>query len=175
MKRWQEKAQRVTWLVLDIDGVFTDGSLYFSPDGDFLKAFYVQDGLGIEIARRMGLKTAIITARASEMVLKRAKDLKIDEVIQGSKNKGEALEMLSQKTGASMSEMAYMGDDLIDLPAIIRSGISAAPKNAVREIKQNVDWISDFPGGQGAIRQWIEEILKAQGKWDEAVSFFLDQ
>lgn len=175
MKKWQEKAQQVTWLVFDIDGVFTDGSLYFSPDGDFLKAFYVQDGLGIEIARRMGLKIAILTARASEMVARRASDLKIDEVIQGSKNKGEALEILSQRTGASMSEMAYMGDDLIDLPAIIRSGISGAPKNAVREIKQNVDWISDFSGGQGAIRQWVEEILKAQGKWDEAVSFYLNQ
>ena len=169
---WQEKAAKVTWLVFDIDGVFTDGRLYFSPDGDFMKAFYVQDGLGIEIARRMGLKIAILTARSSDIVARRAGDLKIDEVVQGCKNKGEAIEALSQKVGVPTSEMAYMGDDLIDLPAIKRAGISASPANGVAEVKKQVDWVSDLPSGRGAVRQWVEEILKIQKKWDEAVSFY---
>ena len=170
---WRTKAEKVTWLVFDIDGVLTDGSLYFSPDGDFMKSFYVQDGLGIEIARRAGFKIAIITARASDMVLRRAADLKIDELIQGSKNKREAIESLAEKVGVSTEEMAYMGDDLIDLPAILKAGISAAPDNAVEEVKKHVDWVSTLPAGRGAVRQWIEEILRIQNKWDKEVDFYL--
>ena len=169
---WREKAKQITWLVFDIDGVFTDGKLYFSPDGDFMKAFYVQDGLGIELARKSGLKIAILTARASDIVLRRAMDLKVDELIQGAKNKGEAIENLAEKVSVSLTEMAYMGDDLIDLPAIRRAGISASPSDGVAEVRERVDWVADYPGGRGAIRQWVEEVLKAQGKWDEAVSFY---
>lgn len=175
MEIWQKKAKDIECLVFDIDGVLTDGRLYFSPSGDFMKGFYVQDGLAIEIARRAGFKTAILTARASETVLKRATDLKIDEIIQGCKNKGEGLELLSQKTGISLKKMAYMGDDLIDLPAILRAGLTASPSGGVLEVRSRVDWVSDFSGGQGAVRQWIELILKAQGKWEESVRFYLEQ
>lgn len=174
-KAWQERAKQITCLVFDIDGVLTDGSLYFSPTGDFMKSFYVQDGLGIEMARRSGLKIAILTARASEIVLKRAEDLKIDEIIQGCKNKGDGLEALSQKAGISLDQMAYMGDDLIDLPAILRAGISASPAGGVLEVQKQVDWVSDFSGGKGAVRQWIELILQAQGKWEENIQFYLEQ
>ena len=96
MKQLDEKIGKIKWLVLDVDGVFTDGKLYFNPQGDYLKAFFVRDGLGIEIARRAGFKIGILTARASEMVLTRAKDLKIDQVIQGCKDKGEGLVKLAE-------------------------------------------------------------------------------
>ncbi len=175
MKELDGKIGNIKWLVLDVDGVFTDGKLYFNPEGDYLKAFFVRDGLGIEIARRAGFKIAILTARASAMVLTRAKDLKIDQVIQGCKDKGEGLVNLAALAEVGLHEIAYMGDDLIDLPAILRAGFSSAPADAVDEVKNKVDWISDFPGGAGAIRQWVEKILKSQNKWQEQVEYYLQK
>ena len=175
MKELDRKIGNIKWLVLDVDGVFTDGKLYFNPEGDYLKAFFVRDGLGIEIARRAGFKIAILTARASAMVLTRAKDLKIDQVIQGCKDKGEGLVNLAALAQVELHEIAYMGDDLIDLPAILRAGFSSAPADAVDEVKNKVDWISDFSGGAGAIRQWVEKILQSQNKWQEQVEFYLQK
>ena len=175
MKQLDEKIGKIKWLVLDVDGVFTDGKLYFNPQGDYLKAFFVRDGLGIEIARRAGFKIGILTARASEMVLTRAKDLKIDQVIQGCKDKGEGLVKLAELAQVELQEIAYMGDDLIDLPAILRAGFSGAPADAVDEVKKQVDWVSDFSGGAGAIRPWVEKILQTQNKWEEQVEYYLQK
>lgn len=169
MITFEEKIKALEWLVFDVDGVFTDGRMYFDSKGEAMKAFHIQDGLGIALARKAGLKIAILTARTSGMVASRAAELKIDEIIQGSKNKGEAVEILSHRVNCPLSKMAFMGDDLVDLPAMTRVGVKATLSDGAEEVKQIADWVSTRPGGRGAIREWIEVILKIRGEWDSLV------
>ncbi|CAG1066396.1 3-deoxy-D-manno-octulosonate 8-phosphate phosphatase (KDO 8-P phosphatase) [uncultured bacterium] len=167
------KIRSVRLVVFDVDGVLTDGRIIFSNSGEETKFFDVKDGHGMKILMRMGIDVAIITARQSEVVRRRAADLGITHVFQGMKDKRVALEALVQASGVSPGEMAYMGDDIIDLPVMKRVAFSAAVSDAVSEVIERADYVAKRPGGRGAARELAELILKVQGKWDEVMKLYL--
>ncbi len=162
-----EKAGKIRWIFLDVDGVLTEGRITYDSQGREIKSFHVRDGHGIKLAQREGIHFAIITGRSSPVVEKRAKELGINEVIQGAKRKIEAYEKILQGKNLSDSEIAYVGDDLVDLPVLRRVGLSATVLDADPEVRAQVDLVLSRPGGQGAVRELIEFILKAQDKWRE--------
>lgn len=159
-------------LVLDVDGVLTDGGLYVDDDGKPSKKFNVKDGLGIKLAQRLGIQIAILTGKTSQVVEHRAKELGIEIVIQGSKDKGADINALCEKTGVPIRFTAMVGDDLPDLPAFAVVGYKIAVGDAADETKAAADFVTTKSGGQGAVREAIEHLLKAQGKWDEALAVF---
>lgn len=159
-------------LVLDVDGVLTDGGLYVDDHGHPSKKFNVKDGLGIKLAQRFGIQVAILTGKTSKVVQHRADELGIEHVIQGSKDKGADIEALCNQTGIPIRFTAMVGDDLPDLPAFAVVGYKIAVGDAVEETKAAADFITTKPGGHGAVREAIEHLLKAQGKWDAAVQVF---
>jgi len=155
------RAARVKLVVFDVDGVLTDGGLWYGPDGEVQKRFDVKDGHAMVLARLTGLKVAVLTARTSR--------IKLAAVFQGRRDKGLALEELCQAMGVTADEVAYMGDDLNDLPPLQKVGVAACPADAVEEVRQVAHFVSTKPGGHGAARQLIELVLKAKGQWDEAL------
>ena len=172
----QELASRiraVKLVVFDVDGVLTDGRIIFSNSGEETKLFDVKDGHGIKLLMRSGIDVAIITARESDVVRRRARDLGITHVFQGMKDKKMALEELVKASGVAPDAMAYMGDDIIDLPVLKRVAFSAAVADAVSEVIERVDFVAKRPGGRGAARELAELILKVQGKWDEVLKAYL--
>lgn len=169
----ETRAQNIKLLVLDVDGVLTDGHIIFGRDGELMKNFHSQDGLGIAIAHKAGMKTAIITGRESQIVQLRSTELKIMDVYQGSMNKVEAFCELLAKYSLGVEEVAYVGDDLIDLPVMVQVGLSCAVANAVPEVKEHAHFITTQRGGQGAVREVVEFILKAQGKWNDIVNAYI--
>src|SRR5690554_164587 len=162
-----DRARRILVVAFDVDGTLTDGRIHIGPDGEAMKSFYVRDGLGISLLRRAGLHCAFITARESAIVERRAAELGIDDVMQGVARKAEALARLAQRTGVATEQIAYMGDDWPDLPALRRAGLAAAPGDAPPEIVRRVHWVSRRPAGAGAVREFAEFILRAQGLWEE--------
>ena len=164
---------QIKLLALDVDGVLTDGIIYYSPAGDAMKGFSARDGMGISLARMAGLRTALITGRRSPMVEQRAKDLHIDYVIQDAKDKLQALRQLCRDTGLTMEEVSYMGDDLNDVSLIRNVGFGAAPCDGCEEACRAAAFVSNFRGGYGALRELVEYILKNQGVWDDIVNHFL--
>ena len=158
------RAERVRLIIFDVDGVLTDGGIYIGPDGELFKPFFCRDGLGITLAHRAGLKTAIITGRESEHLRYRAKELHITEVYQGNLDKRAAYADLKAKLG--------LADEEIALPIMGQVGFPAAVADAVQEVREVAVLQSDYPGGHGAVRQLIEFILKAQGKWEDLVAGF---
>ena len=168
-----ERAKKIKLLILDVDGVMTDGTLLIGPSGELCKNFHAQDGLGITLSKKFGLKTAIITGRTSEMVEFRANELKVDALYQGQRNKLNALIKLQKQFNVNLNEIAYVGDDLIDLPILTKVGLACAVQNAVLEVKAHSHYITEASGGHGAVRQVIEMILRAQGFWDQIVSDYI--
>ncbi|MBF0331096.1 MAG: HAD-IIIA family hydrolase [Candidatus Omnitrophica bacterium] len=150
---------------MDVDGVMTDGRIIYDGDGLELKFFDVKDGYGISRARREGLKTAVISARSSTAVKARAKDLKFDKVYLDAYPKLSSYEKMLKAFGVSDEEVCFIGDDMPDVAILSRVGFSAAPANAVAEVKKIVDHVTVQEGGRGAVREVIEIILKAQGRW----------
>ncbi|MBN2299333.1 MAG: HAD-IIIA family hydrolase [Deltaproteobacteria bacterium] len=157
---------RVKCLVLDVDGVLTDSRIYFTDDGREIKAFNSKDGHGLKLIMRAGIQVAIITGRYSKALEYRVKDLGIEHVIQGSKDKTASLSELSQRLGIDPGEMAYMGDDVVDLPAMKLCAVSIAPADAVEMVRRKADIVTDLPGGQGAVREAVEIILKRMNLFD---------
>lgn len=169
------RAKKIKCVILDVDGVLTDGGIYVAPDGsELFKPFFARDGLAITRARKVGLKTAIITGRASPIVVNRAKELRIDLVYQGSLDKREAYADIKAKTGLSDEEIAYIGDDIVDLPILRQVGLPCAVGDAVPEVKEIAQIIAAQPGGRGAVREIYEIILKTQGLWDQFLTAFQD-
>ncbi|MBI5167020.1 MAG: HAD hydrolase family protein [candidate division NC10 bacterium] len=160
-------------LILDVDGVLTDGCLLYGSGGTELKAFHVQDGFGLRAAQRMGLIPAIITGRDSDVVSRRAQELGIVEVHQGAIDKVRVYCDLLARHGLQDEMVAFMGDDLVDLPILGRVGLSLAPASAHPEVKARVDYVSQKGGGQGAVREVVELILKAQGRWEAIIERYL--
>ena len=158
-----ELAARVRLLALDVDGVLTDGRLYFDSQGNELKAFNSRDGLGLKALQKFGIQLAIITGRKSPMVAVRATQLKIEYVYQGSNDKLEAYMDLLGKTGLAAEQVCYAGDDWIDLPVLRRVGLSVTVPDADEEVKKRVHWVTSRAGGQGAVREICDLILAAQG------------
>jgi len=157
------KARSIKLLALDVDGVLSDGRLYFSAQGDELKTFSTLDGHGIKLLQRHGIDVAIITGRNSPLVAKRAGDLQVRHLIQGREDKLTALHEVLDPLGLSLSQAAYMGDDLPDLPAIRAAGLGMTVPNGYWLVRQHADWCSRAPGGMGAVREACDLILDAQG------------
>ena len=163
------RIKKVRMLILDVDGVLTDGRIVWTGSAEEIKFFNVQDGVGIVLAQRVGLKVAIISARKSKVTEIRAKELKIKEVYQTTESKLIAYERLIDKYKLADEEVAYIGDDLHDLPVLRRVGFAVAVANAQEEAKQVSHYITKKNGGEGAVREVVNMILKAKGLWDKAV------
>jgi 3-deoxy-D-manno-octulosonate 8-phosphate phosphatase (KDO 8-P phosphatase) len=167
------KAREIRLLALDVDGVMTDGRLYFSQSGEETKAFSTRDGMGIKALQRGGITVALITGRRSAMVDQRAGELRIEQVFQGSDDKLQALLALQESTGLELPHIAYMGDDWVDLPVLQRVGFSATVADAEPLVRRQVDWVTAEAGGQGAVRAICNLILAAQGKLDEQLRGYM--
>jgi 3-deoxy-D-manno-octulosonate 8-phosphate phosphatase (KDO 8-P phosphatase) len=163
----------VEMIVFDVDGVLTEGGIFYADTGAEGKMFDVKDGLGIRVASAAGLKTAIMTGRASRVVERRARDLRILDVLERVADKVSALRRLADEKGIPLERIAFMGDDLNDREAMRAAGVSIAPADAVAEIKEIADLVTDAPGGRGAARQAVEAVLKAQDRWEKAVDDYL--
>lgn len=160
-------------LVLDVDGVLTDGTLIINGDGSESKSFNSLDGHGIRMWQRAGLKVAFLSGRASEPTRYRAEQLQIDYCLQDCHDKLPAMEKLLKQLGLSEEAIAYIGDDLPDLPVIKYAGFGVAVANAVDEVKQYADYVTTHQGGSGAVREVVEYILKNTGKWQELMKRYL--
>lgn len=165
-----ERAARVRLMIFDVDGVLTDGRLYFGPDGDTLKAFHARDGHGIKLLQAAGIEVALLTARSSPIVAKRAQELGIARVLQGQADKRAAFAALCADAGRAAQDCGYMGDDWPDLGALAQAGFAAAVGDAAAEVKAVAHWVSSLPGGRGAVRELAEFVLRAQGRFDAALA-----
>jgi 3-deoxy-D-manno-octulosonate 8-phosphate phosphatase (KDO 8-P phosphatase) len=161
----QERAARVRLVILDVDGVLTDGTLTYGPTGEALKTFHTRDGHGLVLLRLAGLPSAILSARDSEIVRTRMRELGVRHVLQGQRDKTRGLERLIELTGLTPDAMAFMGDDVNDLPVLTQVGLSAGPADAAPEVLARVDFVARSPGGRGAVRELCELVLKAQALW----------
>jgi 3-deoxy-D-manno-octulosonate 8-phosphate phosphatase (KDO 8-P phosphatase) len=160
-----ERARRVRLIGFDVDGVCTDGKLYYGPAGEMLHAFHARDGLGMVTARMAGMLLCAISGRDSAHVGARMKELRVPHVLQGVGNKLAAMEQLLGTLGIAFEEIAYIGDDVNDLPLLLQAGLSAAPADAVSDVRASVHMVCERGGGQGALRELIERVLKAQERW----------
>lgn len=163
------RAKKIKLIIFDVDGTLTDGGIYIGTNGEIFKAFNCQDGFGIVTAHKLGLKTAIITGRESVITSNRAKELGITAVKQGQMDKRNAYKELKAEFNLRDEEIAYVGDDIIDLPVFVQVGFRAAVGNANIELKERAHFVAKNDGGKGAVREVLEFILKSQGKWAEIV------
>jgi 3-deoxy-D-manno-octulosonate 8-phosphate phosphatase (KDO 8-P phosphatase) len=165
---FMKAASKVRLLIVDVDGVMTDGSIILDDEGVQLKAFNVRDGHGIKMLQRAGVEVAIITGRKSEVVERRAAELGIDRVVQRSFDKLKAFNEMIGDAGLEAGEAAFVGDDVVDLPAMARAGLSIAVADAHEEVLSRAAFVTAHRGGRGAVREVTDLILKAKGLWDEA-------
>nr|WP_299240328.1 HAD-IIIA family hydrolase [uncultured Halomonas sp.] len=168
-----QRARHIRLLALDVDGVMTDGQLHFQSDDQEIKSFGTQDGLGIKLLRRAGVEVAIITGRESRMVSRRAEALGIEHVMQGRDDKFDALQSLLARLNMEWHQAAYCGDDLPDLSAIKHAGLGISVPNAPLYIREQADWITERPGGQGAVREICDNLLAWQGHWPAVFDTYL--
>ena len=166
------RAAGLEWLLFDVDGVLTDGGLYFTRWGEQVKRFNVRDGLGFRLAQRAGLKLGLLSGRRSRPLLARAKELDFDEVILGSSDKLAAFEKFLEKPETMPRRVAFIGDDLPDLPVLGRCALSFAPADAAAEVRATAHTVLERSGGAGAAREMIELILKARGDWERLIAKF---
>jgi len=186
----QARARKIKLLLFDVDGVLTDGKLFFLPDREKtqsgsselsaqgsieFKGFHAHDGVAISIARLGGLRTGLITKRYSETVALRARDLKLEFVRQGSHDKGAAFQEIVRQAGLAPDEAAFVGDDIVDLPAMRLAGLAIAVWNARADVKQEAHFTTPHAGGDGALRDAVEFILKAQGTWKKVLESYLSE
>ena len=167
------RAKAIKLLLLDVDGVLTDGRLYYGNNGEELKAFNIQDGLGIKLLQRNGIKVGIITGRSSKLLARRAKELGIDLVVQGREDKLVALKEVLETHDYKMEEIAFLGDDLPDVAVIRRVGMGVAVANARHFVVENAAWQTKASGGHGAVRELVEMILQAQDKLNSTHADYL--
>jgi 3-deoxy-D-manno-octulosonate 8-phosphate phosphatase (KDO 8-P phosphatase) len=178
----QARARTIKLLLFDVDGVLTDGKLFFLPlpaesqtSRIEFKGFHAHDGASISLARLGGIKTGLITRRSSETVALRARDLKLEFVYQGVDDKRACFDEIVKKAGLKREEAAFVGDDVIDLPAMRAGGFAIAVKNARAEVKKEAHYVTPHAGGDGALRDAVEFILKAQGKWKRVVEGYIGE
>ncbi|VAW34262.1 3-deoxy-D-manno-octulosonate 8-phosphate phosphatase [hydrothermal vent metagenome] len=158
------RAKQVQILLLDVDGVLTDGTIIYTHDGDESKGFNTKDGFGLWILQEAGVEVGLITARSSASVSRRAADLKMKYVVQGTTNKMQAYEDILLKSGLRPEQTAYMGDDWLDLPLLKRVGLAATPADGMAEVRSRVHFVTSRPGGHGAVREVCDLILEARGQ-----------
>jgi 3-deoxy-D-manno-octulosonate 8-phosphate phosphatase (KDO 8-P phosphatase) len=159
----QGKARKIKLLLLDVDGVLTDGGIYLDDRGVEIKRFDVRDGQGITLLQRAGVRVGIITGRSSNVVRYRARELGVKIVYQGAVNKGDIYEEIKRKTALEDSQIAYMGDDISDLPVLRRAGLAITVRDAWAGLKPDVDYVTQADGGRGAVREVVEILLRASG------------
>lgn len=170
MNSLRDKASKVRLMAFDIDGVMTDGRLYFSPQGDEMKAFFSRDGLGVKMLQKTGIKIAIITGRDSPIVARRAENLGIELVFQGIKDKRAAMAGLLESEGLVFAQGGYMGDDVVDLGVMDACGFSATVPDCHGSVRRIADYVAQAPAGAGAVREVCELLLEAQGNWDKILA-----
>jgi len=163
------RAKNIKFIILDVDGVLTDGRITFNSKNEEFKSFDVKDGHGIKLAQRCGIKFAIITGRWSPIVEKRCKELNIDEVHQNADDKAKIFNEILNKYKIKEEEVAYMGDDLADVPVFKRAGLAATVSDAFDYIKKEVHYITKLKGGRGAVRELIDFILQKQSQWNSII------
>jgi 3-deoxy-D-manno-octulosonate 8-phosphate phosphatase (KDO 8-P phosphatase) len=169
------KASRIKLLLFDVDGVLTDGRVFVHADGTESKAFAIRDGIAMVWAQRAGLRVGFLSARTSATTLHRAAQLGVTLVHQGVSSKLDAYERILAEQRLRDEEVAYMGDDIVDLAVLGRVGLAAAPADAVDEVRSRVAWVSTREGGANAARELIEVILRAQGRWDDIVTSYANE
>ncbi len=165
----EERAKKIKLLILDVDGVLTDGRIVYDNFGDELKLFNVNDGLGVYLLGKVGIKTVIITAKKTKAVMKRARDMRVAAVY-SNHYKLKIYQKVLKKFRVKDEDVCFMGDDLLDFPIIKRAGLAVAPPNATEEVKNSSHYITKKHGGKGAVRELTEIILKSQGLWEKAIS-----
>ena len=185
----QARARKIRLLLFDVDGVLTDGKMFFLPQPDKslentqlsaqgsieFKGFHAHDGVAISLARLGGLRTGLITKRFSETVALRARDLKLEFVFQGIHDKGTAFRQIAKEAGLTPDETAFVGDDIVDLPAMRHAGLAIATQNARAEVKREAHYTTPHAGGEGALRDAVEFLLKSQGKWKKILEKYLTE
>src|SRR5215470_18539112 len=164
------KAARIKLILLDVDGVLTDGAVVIFGDGSESKRFHIRDGIALVWAQRAGITVGLLSARQSPTTAQRAAQLGITLIHQGVASKINTYDQIVGDMVLSDEDVAYMGDDIVDLAVLGRVGLSAAPSNAVAEVRSRVDFVSTYRGGEGAVREFVETILRAQGQWSAIVS-----
>ncbi|RJX31738.1 MAG: phenylphosphate carboxylase subunit delta [Oxalobacter sp.] len=167
------RAARIKLMIFDVDGVLTDGGLHYGHECEIIKRFHVQDGLGLRLLQEFGVQTAIITARQSPIVARRAADLGIHHVHQGVHNKAAAFDKLLAETKLTDEDCGFAGDDIIDLPVLTRVGFAASVPNGHSEVISRVHFVTQAYGGNGAVRNICDFILRAQGKYNKAIANYL--
>lgn len=167
-----QKAKKIKALLFDVDGVLTRGEIMYLEGGKEIKMFHVIDGHRIKIAQRYGMEIYFMTGRQSKVVAHRAAELKIDGIYQGALKKGEVLQQFLEEHDFQLFELAFLGDDLIDIPVLRKVGLAGAVANACPEVKEIAHYITEKKGGEGAAGEFIELILKAQGHWQHLMDFY---
>jgi len=168
-------AKSIKLVILDIDGVLTDGQIgYGLGSDDEVKFFDVHDGHGIKMLQRAGLRVGVLSGRESKANDRRARELQLDFVLQGRKRKDESFLELVQQQRVSACQCLYMGDDLIDIPVMLRAGISVAPANAAPEVAEIAHWVCAHTGGRGAVREMAVRLLQARGTWQETIAHYYE-
>ena len=167
-----ERAKRITLLVLDVDGVLTDGRIVLADYGDELKFFNIQDGAALVFWHRLGLKSAIVTGRRSRLVPRRAKEMRVDAVAQGHVIKLPVYEQLLKRFRVSDDQVCAIGDDVMELPILRRAGLAVAVPEAVEEVKRVSHYVTRRSGGRGAVREVVDIVLKAKGLWDRVLGWY---
>jgi len=170
----ERRAARIKLLLMDCDGVLTDGRIWLQDGGDEQKSFNTRDGLGLALLHKAGLQSGIISGRTSKAVALRAGGLGMEFVYQGCDDKIRAFEEILAKAAVNEAQVAYVGDDLTDIPLIKRVGFGVAVGDAAPETRSVAHYVTQAPGGSGAIREVVESILKSQGRWSDLVSHYLD-
>lgn len=165
-----KRAQAIRLLILDVDGVLTDGSLYFDAKGEALKVFHVRDGHGIKMLQRCGIEVAFLSGRRSDAAYQRARELDISRFHEGCRDKVAVMEEIMAAMQIDPETVAAVGDELVDLPHMRRTGLAVAVADAVAEVKAAAHWVTTLPGGKGAVREVCDLLLKAQGKWEDIVT-----
>ena len=171
----ESRAARIKLLLFDVDGVLTDGRVVINGDGTESKTFGIRDGIALVWAQRVGLRVGLLSARHSATTEQRAAQLGITRIVQGVSNKLVSYEQLLATEGLTDAEVAYMGDDVVDLAVLGRVGLSTSPGDAVREVRERVHWTSAYPGGAGAVRELVEFCLRAQGRWEGVLAHYLNE
>lgn len=169
----KERLKKVKMLMLDVDGVLTNGAIIYDEEGREWSAFHTLDGMGIKMVQSIKIEVVFVSARKSESLVKRAEELKVKEVHQNEKEKRKVLQKMIRKYRLKSDQVCYVGDDLLDLPVLKRAGVAIAVQNAVQEVKRHVHWVTCASGGRGAIREVTDAILKAQGKWGTLMDKYL--
>ncbi len=164
------RAARVRLVMLDVDGVLTDGTLRYGPDGDVERDFFVRDGSALKLLRHAGIDAGLITGRTAPAIARRASELGLAECLQGHRLKEPAWEQMLERRGLADADVAYMGDDFLDLPLLRRAGLPAVPRDASPEACDASAWVASSPGGRGAVRELAELILRGRDAWDAAIA-----